>query len=372
MATTVIYLARLRIARGNPLFVGETVRAFLEDGTLAWRDGMVALSASSGTRLPITLRAILGARIDALPSGARDALGVASVIGISFRLSTVEALLDDPLAADAFEQLAASALVTPHDGDRWRFAHALIHDAAYAGLLASRRRVLHERLADRLERGPEPSTLSQIAAHRVAAGDVSRAIPLLREAAESALALGAVAEAAASWRQAADLAAAADPAGAEIDRARAAEAVSHSTRFASSSDRPRRRQRRKRRPSVRPRRGRPKALAVRSRSAAGRTVTVSPSTAVPDPRAGGLAQLVHLGLPCGTVVDEDRRSCAGAARELDRLLGGEMATLGIVMGGQTEGALDQQQIGVADTPPRPRPTDPCRRYRRGERRRAPR
>jgi class 3 adenylate cyclase len=210
---------------GNPLFVGETVRAFLEDGTLAWRDGMVALSGSSGTRLPITLRAILGARIDALPSGARDALGVASVIGISFRLSTVEALLDDPLAADAFEQLAASALVTPHDGDRWRFAHALIHDAAYAGLLASRRRVLHERLADRLERGPEPSTPSQIAAHRVAAGDVIRAIPLLREAAESALALGAVAEAAASWRQAADLAAADDPAGAEIDRARAAEAV---------------------------------------------------------------------------------------------------------------------------------------------------
>ncbi|MFL5687059.1 MAG: ATP-binding protein [Chloroflexota bacterium] len=210
---------------GNPLFVGETVRAFLEDGTLQWRDGVVALSGRGGTRLPITLRTILGARIDALPPGARDALGVASVIGISFRRSTVEALLDGPLAADAFEQLAASALVAPLDDDRWRFAHALIHDTMYAGLLASRRRVLHERLADRLERGPEPSTPSQIAAHRVAAGDVARAIPLLREAAESALGLGAVAEAAASWRQAADLAAADDPVGAEIDRARAEEAI---------------------------------------------------------------------------------------------------------------------------------------------------
>jgi len=122
-------------------------------------------------------------------------------------------------------ELLDAALIVPHEDGQWRFAHALIHDAAYAGLLASRRRVLHERLADRLERGPEPSTPSQIAAHRVAAGDVSRAIPLLREAAESALALGAVAEAVASWRQAADLAAADDPAGAEIDRARAAEAV---------------------------------------------------------------------------------------------------------------------------------------------------
>ena len=210
---------------GNPLFVGETVRAFLEDGTLHWRDGVVAMRGSGGTRLPITLRAILGARIDALPPAARDALGVASVIGITFRPSTVEALLDGPLAPDALEQLAASALVAPHDDERWRFAHALTHDAAYAGLLASRRRVLHERLADRLERGLEPSTPSQIAAHRVAAGDHARAIPLLREAAASALALGAVAEAVASWRQAADLEAADDPAGAEIDRARAAEAL---------------------------------------------------------------------------------------------------------------------------------------------------
>ena len=99
---------------GNPLFVGETVRAFLEDGTLHWRDGVVAMRGSGGTRLPITLRAILGARIDALPPAARDALGVASVIGITFRPSTVEALLDGPLAPDALEQLAASALVAPH------------------------------------------------------------------------------------------------------------------------------------------------------------------------------------------------------------------------------------------------------------------
>jgi class 3 adenylate cyclase len=210
---------------GNPLFVGETVRAFLEDGTLQWRDGLVALTGTDGTRLPITLRAVLGARIDGLPGAAREALGVASIIGITFRPSVVEELLDRPLDPDAFEELAQSLLVVQHDDDRWRFAHALIHDAAYAGLLASRRRELHGRLADRLERGPDQATPGQIAAHRMAAGDAARAIPLLREAAESAVALGAVAEAAAFWRQAADLAAVDDPAAAERDRARAAEAL---------------------------------------------------------------------------------------------------------------------------------------------------
>jgi adenylate cyclase len=214
---------------GNPLFVGETVRAFLQDGTLQWRDGRVAMIGSGGSRIPVTLRAVLGARIDAMPSAAREALGVASIIGITFRPSLVEELLDHPLEAGTFDLLAESALIAPIDDDRWRFAHALIHDAAYAGILASRRRALHARLADRLERRAGIPTPGQIAAHRVAAGDAPRAIPLLREAGESALALGAVAEAAAYWRQAADLAASDDPDGATRDRMRAAEAVEAST-----------------------------------------------------------------------------------------------------------------------------------------------
>ena len=68
---------------GNPLFVTETVRALLQDGTLAWDGGRVTLADAPLTGLPVTLRAVLGARIDALPDDARDALGVASVIGIA-------------------------------------------------------------------------------------------------------------------------------------------------------------------------------------------------------------------------------------------------------------------------------------------------
>jgi adenylate cyclase len=203
---------------GNPLFVGETVRAFLEDGTLRWRDGLVALAGAGDARLPITLRAVLGARIDALPPHARAALGVASVVGFTFRTSDVEELLGGPVEPATIDHLVAAALIVPHEDDRWRFAHALIHDAAYAGLLASRRRELHARLADRLEAGRAPATPGRIAAHRVAAGDVARAVPLLRAAAGSALSLGAPLEAAAFWRQAADLAAAEDPDGAARDR----------------------------------------------------------------------------------------------------------------------------------------------------------
>ena len=80
---------------GNPLFVGETVRAYLEDGTLEWRDGRVELDESGVPRLPVTLRAVLGARIDALDPEAREVLGVASVIGIRFDAESVGQLRGD-------------------------------------------------------------------------------------------------------------------------------------------------------------------------------------------------------------------------------------------------------------------------------------
>ncbi len=210
---------------GNPLFIGETVRAFLEDGTLEWRDGRVAMIDSGAPRVPVTLRAVLGARIDALEPSGREVLGVASIIGITFRESLVEQLLGDPLPPRTLDHLAEAAMIRRADEGEWRFAHALIRDAAYAGLLASRRRTLHARLADHLERRPLAAAPGQIAAHRVASGDALRALPLLREAAESALALGAASEAAAFWQQAADLSATEDPAAAAVDRERAADAL---------------------------------------------------------------------------------------------------------------------------------------------------
>jgi adenylate cyclase len=193
--------------QGNPLFIGETVRAFIEDGSLELRDGRMTLVDAEAPRLPLTLRAVLGARIDALDPPSRDLLRVASVVGIAFDVAVLQDLLDRPIAPGALERLVDAALIVPADSGSWRFSHPLVHDAAYAGILASRRRRLHGRLADHLEASPARISAVTIAVHRAAAGDAARAIPLLDEAAVSALALGAVPEAAAFWRTAADLSA---------------------------------------------------------------------------------------------------------------------------------------------------------------------
>ena len=190
---------------GNPLFVTETVRAFLGDGTLAVHDGRLTLVEPSAPILPVTLRAVLGARIDALGPESRELLGVASVIGMRFETSMVASLLEFPLQRDAVEELVEGALIAPVEGEQWRFAHALIRDAAYSGLLASRRRELHGRVADELGRVEPTPPVAWIARHRAAAGDRDRALPLLDEAAQLALAIGAASEAAAFWREAAEL-----------------------------------------------------------------------------------------------------------------------------------------------------------------------
>jgi predicted ATPase len=97
-------------------------------------------------------------------------------------------------------------MIVPIDGvGGWRFCHPLIHDAAYSSLLASDRRALHARVADRIERRNPDGPVGVIARHRAAAGDADRAVPLLVRAAEQAIVLGAASEAAAYFAAAADL-----------------------------------------------------------------------------------------------------------------------------------------------------------------------
>jgi predicted ATPase len=211
---------------GNPLFITETVRAVLEDPSPRAGAGTGRLVLGDGTAstgMPMTLRALLGARIDALSEEGRTVLRVASVIGVSFREPVVAQVFGEPIAPDVYERLAEASLIVKMDGPAsWRFSHPLIHDAAYAGLLGSSRRRLHARVADLLSSRAGRGAIGAVARHRAAAGDETRAVPMLAEAAEEALAVGAPAEAASFWTAAADLLGTGDVADAFRQRARLA------------------------------------------------------------------------------------------------------------------------------------------------------
>jgi adenylate cyclase len=208
---------------GNPLFITETMRVVLDDGAPV--DGRLNLErGGSRSSMPVTIRALLGARIDSLSENGREILRIAAVIGMTFREAFVEEVVGESVDPGIYERLADASLIVPLDGGgRWRFGHPLIHDAAYAGLLASRRRRVHARVADRLQASGSRGPIGVVARHRAAAGDHERAVPLMVEAAEEALAVGAAEEAAEFWSAAADLLGS-DPA-AEVCRRRAREAL---------------------------------------------------------------------------------------------------------------------------------------------------
>ncbi len=117
-------------AAGNPLYLEQLLRHAEE-------------TAEEG--MPGSVRSLLQARLDRLARRDKAALQAAAVLGQRFDLATLRHLLDRP-DYDARE-LLTRRLIAEHGGG-FLFAHALVRDAAYDGLLRARRRELHRRAAD--------------------------------------------------------------------------------------------------------------------------------------------------------------------------------------------------------------------------------
>ncbi|MDP1849189.1 MAG: protein kinase [Solirubrobacteraceae bacterium] len=134
-------------AEGNPLFVEQ----------------LVAVDEGQDTQaLPASIHAVLAARIDRLDEGERTLLQHAAVEGRTFHAGALAALLGEDARAAVGARLVALArkgLVggdqPEHPGqDAFRFTHALIREAAYAGLPKFLRARLHADLAQWLEQQP--------------------------------------------------------------------------------------------------------------------------------------------------------------------------------------------------------------------------
>ena len=132
-------------AEGNPLFVEQMLAMLDEDE----RKGDV----------PVSIQALLAARLDHLEGGERQVVESASVEGRVFHRSAVAALGPDsarPALSAHLQRLMRRELIDPDrslfEGDSaYRFQHVLIRDAAYASLPKRARAELHERFAEWLE-----------------------------------------------------------------------------------------------------------------------------------------------------------------------------------------------------------------------------
>lgn len=143
---------------GVPLFLEELTKAVLESELLKDAGDRFELARSiSDMAIPETLQDSLMARLDKLSqAGAKEVAQIGAVIGREFSyelLSAVAGIPKDKLD-ESLEQLMRSELifrrsVNPHAV--YTFKHALVRDAAYEGLLKSRRAQLHAALANAFE-----------------------------------------------------------------------------------------------------------------------------------------------------------------------------------------------------------------------------
>jgi DNA-binding CsgD family transcriptional regulator/tetratricopeptide (TPR) repeat protein len=163
-------------AEGNPFFAEEL------------------LAMGGAGDLPVTIRDLLLARLDALAPATRQVLRAASAVGRTVPHQLLEAVCD--LSGTQLEDTLRPAvdshvLVTDATGGAYQFRHALLQEAVAGSLLPGEVTRMNRRLAEALTAAPELAgtgafVAGRVARHWYAAGDLPRALVGSVEAAREA------------------------------------------------------------------------------------------------------------------------------------------------------------------------------------------
>jgi class 3 adenylate cyclase/predicted ATPase len=176
-----------------PLFMEELTKTVLathrsnKEG-----DQVLPIESLSVDAVPTSLHSSLMARLDRLPVGKQIAQ-IGAVIGREFSFEMIQAISHVPAKRleQALAELAQAEIIVAYGKPplaSYTFRHALVQDAAYASLLRDRRREIHQRLAEELEKdiagaAAEPQL---IAWHYAEAGLPDQSIHYYLKAAERA------------------------------------------------------------------------------------------------------------------------------------------------------------------------------------------
>ena len=166
-------------AAGLPFAAEEIVRDLAERGELEGERGAyVCVREVRDIRVPASLQAIIGARIDRLGARAKRRLHAAAVIGAQFDTELLGAVLDSTPDSADMAPLVEAQLVEPVGAAPhpiYAFCHPLIQAVAYESQLKSARSELHRRVASVLQRthgGFTGQEAAVVATQYAAAGDL--------------------------------------------------------------------------------------------------------------------------------------------------------------------------------------------------------
>jgi DNA-binding winged helix-turn-helix (wHTH) protein/tetratricopeptide (TPR) repeat protein len=188
-----------RRSEGNPLFLVTIVDHLVERGLVVeGRSGWQlphAIDEHDLRDIPCSLREMIQLQLDSLDASELELLQAASAAAVEFRAASVAAALEQPgpdgvdATNEACELLIRRRqLLRPAGDETWpdgtrtplyAFRHELYRQVLYESLPASRRRRLHRRIGERMERafaGELPRVAAELARHFDHSGDDAKAV----------------------------------------------------------------------------------------------------------------------------------------------------------------------------------------------------
>lgn len=186
----------MRETDGNPLLITEILRLWTADGTLRYDADTESWHVAQLTdiTLPPSVLELFEARFARVDPAINDILRTAAVIGLEFDLDLLAAVdnKDEDDVLDALEAAVRQGLVVElrdRKDDAFRFAHPIARRVLREALTGARRRRLHARIAEALDRRREsgrPIVPVDLAHHFLEGRMPERAVPFAFDAAQTA------------------------------------------------------------------------------------------------------------------------------------------------------------------------------------------
>lgn len=143
-----------RETEGNPFFIEEVIKTLIEQGQIYLEAGRWERKAIHDLAIPQSVKEAVGRRLDRLSQPCLEILHTAAALGKQFRFEELAAVgnLNEEATLDALDEACLSQLLRAEPGDVFVFTHDKIREVLYEELNPIRRRRLHRRVGESLER----------------------------------------------------------------------------------------------------------------------------------------------------------------------------------------------------------------------------
>ncbi len=197
-------------SEGNPFFLEELLRAWLETGVLTVTPLQASASTSPPASLPASISGLIRQRFARLPQDVLETLRSAAILGRTFASTLLAEVMgqDEELVEERLLAAMQAGVLRADLRDMYTFSHDTIREYLYSEVTPARRRRVHGFIGRVLEarfEQEDAQQLAQLAFHFAHSGDRVRGVTYSQLAAAQAMRTAAPGEAMHHYHMALDL-----------------------------------------------------------------------------------------------------------------------------------------------------------------------